>query len=641
MEANKKTLSGIFENKCFDIPVYQRGYDWKKVNRDSLMQDIEYCIDKKEKLFLGTVILRKNKDDDIGVIENYKIVDGQQRLTTLTLMFLVLKESMKLRQQDQDPQQQIKTSQRIAMLSNRYLCVLDQNMDAIRPVLHGATYKSKEIKDGLSYVCNLDWDGSFPTKKVDVNGKRRHLTQEFNRFRGVYAEFFNQFNRIEDEEYFYKLEDLVDIYDVLVTAELIEITVETEKEALYLFEVVNARGKDLEIADLLKNFFFSELKAWDKVEEHWSVIIENARDSGGISKLLKFFYHTRKGRKGSSNRELYQELKNINKNYMVLLKDIREFSVFFKNIKSGDLKAVLENLGFNLYGDSLARHSGNRKDIYTSIQLLRDSGVTQSNHLIFSFFSTFKKLSHNGVARTNDYALLKRYPKIFLRTLENFHYINYGVGDRRGNEIDEIYQEASKDIYNAKNVDEFKSCLKNLYAKLKPLRNKRAVFVDNFISKLGYNKSKQFNSLTLYSFHKIEREHNRNDFVLYDPINSTDVSRDHWADQSDTYDVAYEIIRTKMKDSNEGILDNIGNILPLNVDLNSSLGGLNPKTPEAKYRHLIDPNNHIVLEYSIQSKFFTDYSQYFPIWDEVHIKDRAKSLAEEIFNIIENEPPNI
>ena len=54
----------------------------------------------------------------------------------------------------------------------------------------------------------------------------------------------------------------------------------------------------------------------------------------------------------------------------------------------------------------------------------------------------------------------------------------------------------------------------------------------------------------------------------------------------------------------------------------------------AKYRHLIDPNNHIVLEYSIQSKFFTDYSQYFPIWDEVHIKDRAKSLANEIFDII-------
>ena len=129
--------------------------------------------------------------------------------------------------------------------------------------------------------------------------------------------------------------------------------------------------------------------------------------------------------------------------------------------------------------------------------------------------------------------------------------------------------------------------------------------------------------------------------MLYDPINSTDVSRDHWADQSDTYDVAYEIIRTKMKDSDESILDNIGNILPLNVDLNASLGGLNPKTPEAKYRHLIDPNNHIVLEYSIQSKFFTDYSQYFPIWDEVHIKDRAKSLANEIFDIIENEPPNI
>jgi len=40
MEANKKDLSGLFRQKIFDIPIYQRGYDWKGVNFDALWRKI-------------------------------------------------------------------------------------------------------------------------------------------------------------------------------------------------------------------------------------------------------------------------------------------------------------------------------------------------------------------------------------------------------------------------------------------------------------------------------------------------------------------------------------------------------------------------------------------------------------------------
>ena len=59
-----------------------------------------------------------------------------------------------------------------------------------------------------------------------------------------------------------------------------------------LFETVNARGKELETSDLLKNNFFKKANdsEWNTVEKDWDIIVENSEKSGGISRLLKHFY---------------------------------------------------------------------------------------------------------------------------------------------------------------------------------------------------------------------------------------------------------------------------------------------------------------------------------------------------------------
>ena len=77
--------------KRFVIPVYQRNYDWKKENCKQLFDDLVSVIrENKQSHFFGSIVSQVVPD---GSKIEYHIIDGQQRLTTLTLMLSYLDET--------------------------------------------------------------------------------------------------------------------------------------------------------------------------------------------------------------------------------------------------------------------------------------------------------------------------------------------------------------------------------------------------------------------------------------------------------------------------------------------------------------------------------------------------------------------
>jgi uncharacterized protein with ParB-like and HNH nuclease domain len=76
-----KTLEIFFTGKSFSIPSYQRAYAWEKENINDLYEDIQEAIDTNTSHYIGTFILSKKQGEEI-----YKVVDGQQRLTTLIMI---------------------------------------------------------------------------------------------------------------------------------------------------------------------------------------------------------------------------------------------------------------------------------------------------------------------------------------------------------------------------------------------------------------------------------------------------------------------------------------------------------------------------------------------------------------------------
>ena len=89
----------------FVIPVYQRNYDWKEKNCLQLFNDISSAsIDERIKShFMGSVVYVSNSDTDSIDLKEYVIIDGQQRLTTVTLFLKALHDSI----EDVDLQEEI------------------------------------------------------------------------------------------------------------------------------------------------------------------------------------------------------------------------------------------------------------------------------------------------------------------------------------------------------------------------------------------------------------------------------------------------------------------------------------------------------------------------------------------------------
>ncbi|MCL5769837.1 MAG: DUF262 domain-containing HNH endonuclease family protein [Planctomycetes bacterium] len=83
MERN--TLEKFFTGKSFVIPTYQRDYAWTKQNIDDLLDDIAETIETNTSHYIGTFILSRKPAED-----TYSVVDGQQRLTTLTMLLNTL-----------------------------------------------------------------------------------------------------------------------------------------------------------------------------------------------------------------------------------------------------------------------------------------------------------------------------------------------------------------------------------------------------------------------------------------------------------------------------------------------------------------------------------------------------------------------
>lgn len=85
-------LENLFKS-MYDVPVYQRPYSWDKEQVEVLLNDIieAYQSDSKDEgYYTGNIIVYDKNDKINGLITKYDIIDGQQRITTFTLILMAL-----------------------------------------------------------------------------------------------------------------------------------------------------------------------------------------------------------------------------------------------------------------------------------------------------------------------------------------------------------------------------------------------------------------------------------------------------------------------------------------------------------------------------------------------------------------------
>lgn len=271
-------ISQIFNkdaNWYYYIPKYQREYTWSYSHWGALFSDIE---SNAAGYFIGSIICINNTRDSFQ-IKQLEVVDGQQRLTTLSILLAAIyKQLQTYKENISDDDVDVLPSIRKSLRRNDA-----PNGLILQPQIQN--YNSDDFSFLMQEVGILD---------VAKYGKKKAVSYYPQRKMGRCYNYFTQ--RIEiiikDLDPEKKVAKLLDIYNKINQAVLVKIEVSSHTEAYMLFEALNDRGTPLTAIDLMKNTILSKAKNEIEVDmyyEQWKSLIESLTDDYHTQE--RFFRH--------------------------------------------------------------------------------------------------------------------------------------------------------------------------------------------------------------------------------------------------------------------------------------------------------------------------------------------------------------
>lgn len=278
LDTSNRTYRQLVGNGLiYSVPKFQRDYSWTSSEWDDLWKDIVALFDEdgEEEHYMGYLVLQ-SKDS-----KNFDVIDGQQRLATLSILILAVLGNLKdLIAENKDV---TGNEQRLAQLRNTFIGYLD-------PVT--LLTKSK-------LNLNRNNDNVYQRYLVPLeDAPKRNLKATEHLMRKAYEWFYEHVKKRYAKNKEGK--DLAQFIDTLSDKLFFTvITVNNELNAYKVFETLNARGVKLSSTDLLKNYLFSvvhnsgsdkhEMNALDEIWERLVGLI----GSGSLPDFLRAYWNSK------------------------------------------------------------------------------------------------------------------------------------------------------------------------------------------------------------------------------------------------------------------------------------------------------------------------------------------------------------
>ena len=317
MNAGRRLINDIFNGfKILEIPFFQRAYVWGEEQWERLLDDLTDVCQTKKTHFFGSVILKQRTTPADGQVgDRRRVIDGQQRLTTLMIFFKVLC---------------LKTENK--KVFNKFFRLLNDEI--------ALTHNHNDI-DAFGRVMNK-------TDLELIDGKDA-VTKCFNYF----TENIN--------------EKKLDMDTILQKVLFVGIDLDENEDEQQIFDRINSLGVKLTTAELLKNYFFNKdnvkmyenywkniFESDDETKEYWDIEITTGRLKRTFIDLLLFAYLQIKVNSKELNvktedkidfgrvEQLFQSYKAFIKNYMngdtiTILNELREYAILFRNTFNRDI----------------------------------------------------------------------------------------------------------------------------------------------------------------------------------------------------------------------------------------------------------------------------------------------------------------
>lgn len=568
-----KTVRDLLGSKRqFVIPRFQREYSWDKKNYQEFLEDMLGNLIIKDgrisssQYFLGTMLFIGNFAE--GTEQEIQVVDGQQRLTTITILFSAMSDIF-LTLGEQTLSRQLFA----------YIMTEDDDGNEVRIL------KSKTSYPFFSYFIQDKEKKMSP----DATTEEEHCikeTYEYFRAQLTEAKLKSMLKRKHGSEIVEALSEidvLKALRDQVLNSTFISISTTDREQANKIFEILNAKGKRLAYIDLIKNKIFevlNKVEPADFAEETWKNIKETlsfGKESVGLATFYQHFWSS-KYKKVSSNK-LYEAFNSTIK------KSETEYTEFIKELlKNAKIYMQIVNPKREDYN--------NRKEYFGIVQSLscinNYFNVVQVRIALLALFDTKQR----GIV---DFTMLRD----TLSYLENFHFAYNAILANRTNRLEKIYSSFAIALRKSHTKAEAKCVIQDkLVAPLDELFPTFDSFSEKFVALSFTKKDKVSNVKTKYAINKLNSLYSNNEVFANDGT-----------------------IEHIIPEKEQGNTLNIGNLILLEDNLNVEAGHENYANKCAVYAK----SNYIWVK-----NFVAQHKQWDSSMIEQRAKEMAKVYYTEI-----------
>lgn len=257
IESSNLSIADLFRD-FYSVPDFQREYVWKDSNVEKLIDDIYYELYESEQpledseYFLGSIVVFRDRDG------TFQLIDGQQRMTTIYLIFCVLRDTIR------------KLGQESKVLDN---------------LIAGVTPDLQTGEDVNKYRLSLHYDSDGAAFLEEVANGRTTALKRSNIVSSSVEKLSRAIETIQDfisNRFIAEARDLKKFSSMLTNnVKLIRIETPNLKNALKVFETINDRGVGLTPIDLLKNYLFISVSqktdsnpTWQKLKGRWETLMK-------------------------------------------------------------------------------------------------------------------------------------------------------------------------------------------------------------------------------------------------------------------------------------------------------------------------------------------------------------------------------
>jgi uncharacterized protein with ParB-like and HNH nuclease domain len=457
----ERDIRQILESGTYIIPRFQRPFSWEKTHIEEFWHDT--TSDIKKDYFIGAFVTYNINNASYGV------VDGQQRLTTITIALCAIRDKYKELGFD-------------APAKGVHRLIVTRDLDDKSQFVLKAETSYPYFQ---SQIQSLDKEQD----DIEIGTEERALSDAYELLSKYVAEGVLKIRTHGYDAAKTKVavkKWLDQIRDKLLSLKVISITLDNQDDAYLIFETLNTRGKDLTASDLAKNHILRLLPAnskdLDRAKDHWRDIQKNLEESKKTIETTTFLHHHWLSKYPfTTEKLLFKAIKDqVNKtNVKDVIEELKTDSVLYRGISEPE---------------SLNLWTKGNKDVQDSLWCISDVlNITIANPLLLTVLRQFKaKNLKDGQVR-----------EIF-GLVEKYHYLYTTISALPSSGgVTQMYAVHAREIANAATANEMGICINNFKIKIKSKVPPRDTFITKF-KLLNYSNTRQRDVIryTLWKIYK-------------------------------------------------------------------------------------------------------------------------------------------